>query len=275
MFGQVFSNDTIKKYVIFFGSLFNDIYLTRDNSDGTRSQTFKVPLNYGPREKFLSRLEGNPDLDRPVAIQLPMMSFEIVNIQYAPERKLPSLNKISAIDPNNPSTKMFQYYPVPYDFEILLSVMVKNAQDGARIVEQIIPFFTPDFTATLNLNGDISGSVDVPLILNRVTNNDNYEGSYENRRVNIWTFSFTLKGYMFGPTRTSGVIKEVDVYFRIPTVDMDIASPSNTPSIVDLVITPGLTANGEPTSNASLSIDKNLINSTDNYGYIIDFTENI
>lgn len=274
MFGQVnTSNDTIRKYVIYFGSLFNDIYLTRDDEDGSRAQTFKVPLNYGPRDKFLARLEGDKTLDRNIAIQLPRMSFEIINYSYAADRKLNGLNRISTLNSDS-NTKTFQYAPVPYDIDFALNIMVKNALDGTRIIEQILPYFQPDFTATLNLNGDIPGKYDIPLILNSVTQSDTYEGVFEQRRALIWTLTFTLKGWFFAPSRTSNVIKQVEVNYIIPNGNVDDAVPGQIDPIVEMKITPGLTANGEPTSNSSLTIDKNLIQSTDNYGYIIDFEEN-
>lgn len=250
------------------------MWLTRDDREGNRVQTMKVPLNYGPKEKFLARLEGNPDLNRPIAIQLPRMAFEIINFAYDPSRKFNTLGRISSNDPTDPSKKRYQYNPIPYDIEFSLYIMVKNAEDGTRIVEQILPFFAPEWTATLNLNPDLGIKYDVPVILNSISQEDTYEGNFETRRAIIWTLNFTMKAYIFGPTRTSSVIKQTEVNIKIPEGPVDEALPS-TPNTVEITITPGLTANGEPTSNASLSIDSNLIKSTDNYGFIIDFVENI
>lgn len=276
MFGQTFSHDTIRKYVVYFGSLFDDIYLTRDNRDGNQLQKMKVPLNYAPKEKMLSRLEGNPDLERPIAIQLPRMSFEITNYVYDPTRKLSSSSKISSPS-SDPNKFNYQYNPVPYNIDFSLYIMVKNAEDGTRIVEQILPFFTPELTSTLNLNPDVGGSIDIPLVLNNISQLDTYEGQYEIRRAIIWTLNFTMKGYLFGPTRTSNIIKQVEVNTRsIPTgMDIDNANPLNSRAQIQLVITPGLTSNGQPTSNSSITIDKNLISKDDNWAFILDFEENI
>lgn len=274
MFGQIWNHRTIRKYVIYFGTLFNDIYLTRDATANSRQQTMKVPLNYGPKDKFLARLQGNPNLGRDIAITLPRMSFEITGFRYAPERKLSSVGRVTKVNTSNPDQMNYQYNPIPYDIQFSLYVMVKNAEDGTRIVEQILPFFTPEFTATLNVNPDLGVKYDIPLTLNSIAQQDTYEGDFITRRAIIWTLNFTLNGYIFGPTRNQGVIKQAEVNIRIPEVDMDIANANNTGAVVEMTITPGLTSNGQPTSNSTLSIDKSLIKSTDNYGFIIDFQEN-
>ncbi len=275
MFGYTWNHKTIRKYVILFGTLFNNIYITRQNKAGETIQTLKIPLNYGPKEKFLARLEGNPNLDREIAISLPRISFELTDINYAAERKLATIGKITAQDPNNPSQKLYQYNPVPYDFNFTLSIMVKNAEDGTAILEQILPYFNPAWTASVNLNPDLGVPTDVPIILNSVVSEDTYEGDFINRRALIWTLQFTVKGYVFGPTKTSGVIKEVDVNVYIPEVDVAVANPTNSTPAFEMIVKPGLTTNGEPTANAALSIDASLINSTDNYGFIFEFIENV
>lgn len=255
--------------------MFNDVWLTRDDGSGNRVQTMKVPLNYGPKEKFLARLEGNPNLDRQIAITLPRMSFEIINFAYDPQRKMNTIGRISSIDPDDPGKSRFQYNPIPYDIEFSLYIMVKNAEDGTRIVEQILPFFAPEWTATLNLNPDLGIKYDIPVMLNSISQQDTYEGAFTERRAIIWTLNFTMKAYIFGPTRSGKIIKQTEINIKIPEngVSVDEAPPT-TPNSVEITITPGLTANGEPTSNASLSIDKSLIKATDNYGFIIDFNEN-
>jgi hypothetical protein len=171
----------------------------------------------------------------------------------------------------------YQYNPVPYDMTFQLYIMVKNAEDGTRIIEQILPFFAPEWTATLNINPDLGVKYDVPVILNSVKSQDTYEGTFETRRALIWTLTFTMRGYLFGPTKQGKIIKQVEVNLldgRGQTIDQMVANTSllNT---VEITIIPGLTANGEPTSNASLSIDKSEIESTDDYGFITDIQENI
>jgi hypothetical protein len=274
MFGQSWNHGTMRKYVVFFGALFSDVWLTREDTSSNIVQNMKVPLNYGPKNKFLARLEGNPELDRKIAIQLPRMSFEITNIQYDFTRKFTSVNRLRAPDPSNPDSNLFQYQPVPYNIEFNLYIMVKNEEDGFRIIEQILPFFQPAYTGKLNVNEDIGDLIDVPISLNSVNQEDTYEGSFENRRAIIWTLSFTMRANIFGPTRSGAVIKQVEVNYKIPNVPVEDALPTVN-NAIEVVITPGLTANGEPTSNSSLSIDKSLIESTDDYGFIKDIEENL
>lgn len=251
--------------------------LTRDDTAGDEVQFMPVPLNYGPKEKFLARLEGNSDLDRPIAISLPRMSFELLpsGFRYDPSRKQSSVRKLTNCSATDPENRSFQFNPVPYDMEFNLHIMIKNIDDGTRIIEQILPFFSPEWTGTLNLDPDLGIKYDVPVILNSITGQDTYEGSFEVRRALVWTLNFTVKGYIFGPTKTAGLIKEVDVNLRVPKPGLDVkdSTPLNTKVNAAIVITPGLTANGLPTSNATLSIDKSLIKSTDNYGWITEITE--
>lgn len=268
MFGSTWNHRTIRKYVILFGTLFNNIHIVRRNTLGEAVQTLKIPLSYGPKEKFLARLEGNPDLEREVAIVLPRISFEMTDINYAAERKLPTLGKLTFQDPDDPSSKRYQYNPVPYDFNFTLNIMTKNAEDGTAILEQILPYFGPSWTASVNINPDLGKPTDIPIILNSVISEDTYEGDFITRRAIIWTLQFTVKGYIYGPTKTSGLITEAQINI------INSLSQEDSPALT-VVTTPGLTANGEPTSNAALSIDANLIKSTDNYGFIHEFTENI
>lgn len=206
MFNQVFYHDTIKKYVVLFGTIFNDIYIKK--SDGTdTTQNIKVPISYGPKQKFISRLTQDPNLTKPVAIQLPRIGFEMTDISYAPERKLPTINRIAVQNTTDPDKLTYQYMPVPYDFNFSLYILVKNANDGTRILEQILPFFTPDWTATLNLDSSMQHRYDIPIILDNVSSEDTYEGNFVERRVLTWTLNFTLKGYIFGPTRKQEQIK--------------------------------------------------------------------
>lgn len=278
MFGNTFHHNTLRKYVILFGTVFNNIFVTRQNTIGETIQTIKVPLSYGPKEKFLARLEGNPDLDNKVAMTVPRISFEMTTFQYDPDRKLNTLNRKFK---NNKA----QYQPVPYNITFQLSILVKNAEDGTKIVEQILPYFTPEWTASVHLIPDMEDDPwDIPIILNSISTEDTYEGNFETRRAIIWTLEFTLKGYLFGPSKQigsgtgagadGGLIKYIDVNIR-PTVSVATANTTNTAAIESVIVYPGLTANGEPTSNSALSIDWALINADDNYGFIHEFESNV
>lgn len=279
MFGQVWNNNTIRKYVIYFGTLFNNVWLQRDNNAREVVQTMKVPLNYGPKEKFLARLEGNPNLDRQIAITLPRMSFEIINFAYDPTRKLTTIGRQRAPNPDNPDEMFYQYNPVPYDIEFSLYIMVKNQEDGTRIVEQILPFFTPDFTATLNVNPQMGVKYDVPLIMNSISQQDTYEGDFIERRAIIWTLNFTMKAWMFGPVRSGSIIKSAEPNIVVPpgniTVEEAAEGTTNVDPVIEITVKPGLTANGQPTTDPTLSITPDMIKSTDNYGFIIEFTEHL
>lgn len=274
MLGTTFSHRSIRKYVIYFGTLFNNLYLTRDNAAGAQVQKMKVPIHYGPKEKFLARAEGNPDLERQMAITLPRMSFRLVDFQYDPTRKLDSLIKLKAQSQLTPNKATFQYSPVPYNFIFELYVMVKNAEDGTRIIEQIIPYFTPDYTSSLNLNNDLDQLFDVPLVLDSTSQEDSFEGPFEQRRSIVWTLRFTMKGWIFGPTRQASLINQVEINTKVISGDVQEATAGH-PNAIELIIRPGLTSAGQPTNDPLLTIDRNLINASDNYGFIEEFTEDL
>ena len=270
MFGRTWHHDVLRKYVILFGTIFNDIWITRDNAAGESIQTLKVPLSYGPKEKFLARLEGDPTLDNKVGIVLPRISFEMTSFTYDSDRKLNTLNRIYKQPTNNGTDDRvsYQYMPVPYNITFQMSIMVKNAEDGTRIVEQILPYFTPDWTATVNLVPEIGATFDIPIILNDVNVSDSYEGNFVERRAIIWDLTFTMKGFIFGPSKKTGLVKFAEANIH-SNLNMD-----STPNVT-VTAQPGLTANGQPTSNAALSIDYLDIKASDNYGFINEFEENI
>lgn len=196
MFGKTFQHDSIRKYVAMFGTLFNDIYINQsEKSTGDKVATVKVPLSYAEKDKMLARVMGDPSLDRKVAIILPRMSFELVDMQYDGSRKFSKIG----VTGRNSSSGAHAYNPTPYNFNFRLNVFVKNSEDGTKIVEQILPYFTPDWTVTANLVPGLDSKVDVPIVLNSVSKEDTYEGDYKTRRAIIWTLDFTVKGYIFGP----------------------------------------------------------------------------
>lgn len=265
MFGRTFYHGTLRKYVITFGNMFNGIYVQRLNQNEEAVQTIKVPIAYGPKEKFLVRINQDPDLDQDVAISLPRIGFEMLNVTYAPERKLTSTQKnvrLSSADNTNYTT---QYRPVPYDIQFQLSVFVKNADDGTQILEQILPYFQPEWTNNIRLIPEMDLTYDVPCVLNSISVEDTYEGSFDTRRALIWNLTFTMKGYIFGPTSTAGVIKRTTVNFAD---DLPEATPVRTS-----VITPGLKSDGTPTSNTALSVNINDIDAEDDYGFAKSITE--
>jgi hypothetical protein len=276
MFGRTWNHDSLRKYIIVFGTVFNDIYINRLSATNEVLQTLKVPLTYGPKDKVLARLDQNPQMLNQVGIVLPRISFEMTSLEYDPTRKLNTLNKLtkqSATAGTDDEVK-YQYQPVPYDMQFEMNILVKNAEDGTRIVEQIVPYFTPDFTVSVNVVPEVDSARDIPIILNSITSQDQYEGSFEQRRALIWTLSFTMKGWLYGPTKKSKLIKLAETTFRLPE-DVATGNTTNTSNTIVVASRPGLTANGTATSNVAASIPYDEIISTDDYGFINTITENI
>ena len=212
MLGQQFYHETMRKVVVAFGTIFNNINIVRTNSSGEVIQSMKVPLAYGPKQKFLTRLREDPNLNKKVALTLPRIGFEISGISYDPSRKLNSIQKVKKANTSaDGKTLSSQYMPVPYNMDFELVVMAKQSDDALQIVEQILPFFQPDYTITLNDNTAMGTTRDVPIILTGVTYSDEYEGSFEDRRVLTYSLTFTAKFYLYGPVTDQKVIKQVQV----------------------------------------------------------------
>ena len=226
MLGQYFYNETIRNTIIAFGSLFNDIQIERRNAADVAVQTLKVPLAYGPKQKFLIRLEGDPNLDTKVAITLPRIGFEINGLDYAPERKLNRImkkRKVQNTEDDKLKSMMTQYSPVPYNIGFELFVMARNSDDGIQIVEQILPFFQPEYTVSIREVPQMDTIRDVPIILNSISYEDTYEGDFTTRRAIIYTFNFTAKTYVYGPVETTKPItkSEVKTYANLQSAAPD------------------------------------------------------
>ena len=259
MFGHTFYHQTTRRYVAIFGTLFNNITIQRKDNDGMVQQTMKVPLNYGPMEKFLSRTQQDPDFTAP-AITLPRMSFEIISMNYDGDRKLTNMTRnVKGI--TSKDRVRVQYTPAPYNIELELNIMTKYAEDGTKIIEQILPFFKPEFTVTAKMVDDMDMLVDIPIVLNSVRSEDSYEGSYEERRSLTWTLNFTLKGYYYGPITEKKIIKfaNTNIY----------SSMTATERSTRVTVQPGLTADGQPTSDINETIPYQDISVDDDWAYIV------
>ena len=268
MFGNTYYNQTTRRYVAVFGTLFNDITISRQDNSGTTIQTMKVPVNYGPMQKFLSKLEQDPNLRAP-AITLPRITFEITGMTYDGERTLTSLTrhrKASATDNNSYNT---QFSPTPYNIEFQLNIMTKYTEDGSKILEQIIPFFKPEFTPTVKLIDDLDMYFDIPVVLNSVATEDTYEGSYEERRALIWTLNFTMKAYFFGPVVTKKVIK----FTEIGTYNGLTENTAGNIALENVTVQPGLTANGTPTTDINETVAYDEINNLDDWDYVVQIED--
>ena len=219
MLGQQFYHETIRKIIVAFGTTFNNVQLVRKDNSGNITQSMKVPLAYGPKEKFLVRLRADADLSSKVAITLPRIGFEIQNLAYDGTRKLSRVQKFKKVNTgNNTRTLDTQFMPVPYNLDIVLYVLAKQSDDALQIVEQILPFFQPDYTITVNDMADMGIKRDVPIILNSISYEDNYEGDFDQRRALIYTMNFTCKFYLYGPVTSSNIIRTVqaDQYTDMP-----------------------------------------------------------
>jgi len=213
MFGDYFYHSTIKKSVAVFGTLFNNITVRRVGNSNEIVQTTKVPLAYGPRAKFLERIQSQKDFDDPtVAIKLPRMSFEMSSISADSPSKLNPLNKIVKRNPDSISAQTFMS-SVPYVIGFTLSVYGKNQDDVLQIIEQIIPYFSPEYTVTVKDMEYTGSRTDVPVVLNGVTPADDFEGSFDTNRVIVYTLDFSMKARFGGPVQAQGLILEVDVRY--------------------------------------------------------------
>lgn len=216
MLGTYFYHEILRKTVIGFGTLFNDINIRHRDASGTSFSNLKVPLAYGPIQKFLARIQQQPNLDREIALTLPRISFELTGLQYDPSRKTGVTQTFIASQGGNVKKV---YMPVPYNVTFELNIISKLNDDSLQIIEQILPYFQPSFNITINLINAIGEKKDVPIVMESITQNDQYEGGFDSRRLIIHTLRFTAKTYLFGPVAdsTDGLIKRVDVDYYTST----------------------------------------------------------
>lgn len=208
---QTFYHKSIRNLVVAFGSLFNNIYIVREDSTDTEVSRIKVPLGYGPKEKYLRfALEKNSqDLSKArAAYTLPRLAFEMTSINYDTMRKINSLVKHSGPLDEESTTAVERFVGVPYNIEFSLYVMTRNSEDGLQIIEQILPFFTPEFNVTVKMNS-LNKKVDVPINITSVSMVEDYEGEMDQRRSITHTLTFSAKTYIFGPEKTYNLIQEV------------------------------------------------------------------
>ena len=259
MLGTYYYHEILRKTIIGFGTLFNNIEIQhKDDNNGVVS-TLKVPLNYGPAQKFLARITQQKDLNRPYAITLPRMSFEHNSIQYDPTRKSSITQTFRAADGGGNIKKVFM--PVPYNIGFELNILSKLNDDALQIVEQILPYFQPSFNITVDLVDSIGEKRDIPIILDSISFQDDYEGDFTTRRSLIYTLQFTAKVYLFGPIAESpeGLIKKVQV-------DMSADSKRTAPREVRYTATPKAKQdyNNDGVVNA---LDDPFVNADDDFGF--------
>jgi hypothetical protein len=212
---EYFYNEILRKTIVSFGTLFNNISIKHTNSSDSVVSVLKVPLAYGPTQKFLARLEQSPDLNRSVAMSLPRMSFEFIGLTYDPARKVSTTQTFTVKDPDNGSETKKAYMPVPYNMQFELSIMSKLNDDALQIVEQILPYFQPSYNITVDLVESIQEKRDIPIVLENITMQDDYEGDFTTRRVLLYTLRFTAKTYLFGPvsSATKDIVKKATISY--------------------------------------------------------------
>jgi len=209
MLDQRFYWGTTRKAIVAFGNMFNSITIDRKDADGNSEETLRIPLSYAPKTKFLARIQQQPNVDeRPVQVVLPRMSFEMLSLEYDVNRKISPLQQNRAIN-STINTLDTQYAPTPYNIQVALYVYAKNQDDGLQIIEQIIPYFNPDYNLTMKTIPQMGIKNDLPILLNSISFDDTYEGDFSDRRSIIWTLNFTMKLNYYGPINRQGVIKKV------------------------------------------------------------------
>jgi len=210
-----FYHASIRKLVIGFGSLFDEIYISRTEADGTEIKKIKVPISYGPKEKFYRKIVELDENGSRNSVEniLPRIGFEINSMSYDTSRKVNSLNKSYVVRNEKDQILSYSYSEVPYTFDFTVHVMSRSIDDGYQIIEQILPYFTPDFTITMNFT-EIDRKVDIPIVLTSVRSDEEYEGDLQTRRLITHTLNFNAKSFIFGPIHNSGLIREIKLTFQ-------------------------------------------------------------
>ena len=252
-----FYNEVFRSVIIGFGTLFNGIEIRHKDGEDDTFSTIQVPLAYGPTQKFLARMQQEADLNRPVQMTLPRMSFEFTDLSYDPSRKVTQSQTIVVETADGTTKKTF--VPVPYNMTIQLSIMTKLNDDMLQIVEQILPYFQPSFSVTLNMIPDMNEKRDVAIVLNNITGEDEWDDSFTNRRYIAYTLNFTMKSYLYGPYSTADIIKKAIIHETIGdlAVSRRIATRTYTPKAVTDI-------NQDGNIDAA---DDVLVNAGDDFGF--------
>jgi hypothetical protein len=259
MFGHNFYYAYFRKYIAIFGTIFNDIHITRTRDD-TTTQTLKIPLMYSSMDKMLDRLNSDPDLSRKVAAFSPAIAFEHGPPMYDASRKLQTTLERCITDSTGTKT---QFIGIPYNIEFTLFIYSKEEEDGLMVLEQILPFFTPSLTLSVTMDAPLNYKIDVPIILSDINFTDNSFGQFEDRRSLLWTLKFLMKAEFGGPITTTPRVMIKQVY-------SDIRDTDTRDLMEEVYVQPGLTANGQPTTIEANSVPIANISSTNSWGYVVE-----
>lgn len=264
-----FYHRTIRKIVIAFGTIFNEIEIIRFTKDGsTAKEVIKVPLSYGPKEKYLQRITTDPTVSKSVSTVVPRISFEMSGMSYDSDRKRITAGQNFAAGVG--SSIKTQYNPIPYNFNFSVSIYVRNIEDGTQIIEQILPFFTPDYSVTVDFISEMQQKFDMPIILNSVTPSIDYQGDFSSTRLILWDLEFTVKGYLWPPIKNSSLIT---------TANTNIMSTTNAVNVNGKYIFTGDFLKQQvlyvDTANGSNEfVDSEVVRSNNKYGTIEYFSNN-
>jgi hypothetical protein len=267
---EPFFHDLIRKQTVCFAALFNDLRIQRFEEDGTVSQDLRVPLKYAPKEKVVALLKGDPNLTKQAAVTLPVLSFQLVRAGRDNQRMINPVQNIARHVPNTTGVTSV-HVPIPWNFFFDLHVYFGNMSDGMKIVEQILPFFASNFSVNANLVPDLgaAGNHDLYIEMGGEPDlTDSFDSAPTDRRYLIWTIRFVLRGYLYGPLRKSAIIKFVDVGLYSPTSNTLMEGVGSSPMIDRVTVNAGLTANGQPTSNAEIAVPWNQVEPYDDYGFV-------
>ena len=209
MLDQRFYWGTIRKSIVAFGNMFNNITIERRDSSGNVIQIQRVPLSYSPKQKFLAKIQQQPDIDKNnFNVILPRMGFELISLDYDPNRKVSPIQQTRVV--NSATNASSQYAPTPYNLNILLYIYSRNQDDSLQVIEQILPYFNPDYNLSLKAIPELNITNDLPILLNSIGFEDDYEGDEVTRRSIVWTLSFIMKLNFYGPVSKQGIIRKVN-----------------------------------------------------------------
>jgi len=269
---EYFYHEILRRTVISFGTLFNSISIQHKDSNGNVSSMINVPLAYGPTQKFLARLEQSPDLNKPIQVTLPRMSFEFVGLNYDASRKVTTTQTFITSNVDNKTEVKKVYMPVPYNMQFELGIYTKLNDDMLQIIEQILPYFQPSYNLTVDLVDEIGEKRDIPIIIENISMSDDYEGDFTTRRALIYTIRFTAKTYLFGPVSSSAtkdIIKKVSIGYvsgdttKNPTRDLTYSVEPRAIKNYTNIVTTNLTSDiGLDTTNILVNDASNISENT-------------
>jgi hypothetical protein len=269
---EYFYHEILRRTVISFGTLFNSISIQHKDSNGNVSSMINVPLAYGPTQKFLARLEQSPDLNKPIQVTLPRMSFEFVGLNYDASRKVTTTQTFITSNVDNKTEVKKVYMPVPYNMQFELGIYTKLNDDMLQIIEQILPYFQPSYNLTVDLVDQIGEKRDIPIIIENISMSDDYEGDFTTRRALIYTIRFTAKTYLFGPVSSSAtkdIIKKVSIGYvsgdttKNPTRDLTYSVEPRAIKNYTNIVTTNLTSDiGLDTTNILVNDASNISENT-------------